>query len=421
MAEKIYFRNLQGHVIAWTRSTIRELPIDVPSSEREAFLERLIAEKPDLLGIGDSYDESDIEPPFCAFSQVRLRALNGRTIFPDLILLFQSGHVVIVEVKLTDNPELRDRQVVAQLLEYAACLAQCSEQSLFELFNGAAHGATTWAGFVQKVFPLSNEPERLARRLLDKFRSSKLHLIIACDEAPVGLRELVRGVVGQSALGEYEFRVVEITPFVSEEGDGVMFLPHTTLETEIVARSAVTVNVGAGQPQPVVTVDVTPLAEITDRIKSRGRRMWSEQSFFDEVERAGAAGRLDSATVGALRWVGDALPKNIVDWGTGEKVGSMLVIDRTVSDNAILIFYSDGKMGISFRNLPDDVANGFRRQLSELCDVPLAGKDYPTLKPELWVANKERIIELLKEVLANPDAKQFSLTVDEPDSSGQSA
>src|SRR5688572_10721496 len=136
---------------------------------------------------------------------MEVRAPNGRGIYPDIVYLWQSGHIVVVEVKLADNPELKDRRVVAQIPEYAASFARYSEQDLFALF-GKGHAATSWAELVSALFPESADPERLARRFLEKFRSSRLHLLIACDEAPTGLKELVRGVVGQSALGEYEFR-----------------------------------------------------------------------------------------------------------------------------------------------------------------------------------------------------------------------
>jgi hypothetical protein len=403
MPQKIYFRNAQGQLTAWTRCSVRNLPIAVPSDQREAFLEKMIADKPDLLGVGDANDTSDIEGPFCAFSQLKLKALNGRMIYPDLVMLWQSGHVVVVEVKLSDNPELRDRQVVAQLLEYAACLAQHSEQSLFEFFNAQASGATSWAGFIEKCFPKSNDPERLAGRLLDKFRSSKLHLIIACDEAPVGLRELVRGVVGQSALGEYEFRVVEIAPFVSTEGqEGVVFLPYTSLETEIVARSAVTVSIGPGQPALRVNVDVTPLDEVTDRIQSsRRRKNWTEQLFFDEVNGAVERGTVTAATANALRLVHDSLPQENIDWGTGEKVGSLWVVDRRISENALFTFSSNGRMSVSFPTLSQTVGAGLRAKLCALPGVILANTDYPSLKPEMWTPNNGPIIQVLKDLLAS--------------------
>lgn len=237
MTETIVMRNEDGRLISWARTDIRHLAERAglaATSTNEAFLEQLLAKRPDLLGIGDRTDTSDIEGPFVAFSQEALPALNGRLIYPDLVLLWQSGHVVIVEVKLVDNPELRDRQVVAQLLEYAACFAKCGEDELLEYF-GKERSENTWAELVSSLFPGSPDPERLAKRFVEKFKSAKLDLVIACDRAPRGLSELVSGVVRQSALGEYSFRVVEVMAFapVSDGTSGsVLFLPRSLIQTE---------------------------------------------------------------------------------------------------------------------------------------------------------------------------------------------
>jgi hypothetical protein len=105
MSEKIVLITGANGPAVWTRTRVRALQ---PSLEAltpgrksdETFLESLIAAHPELLGIGDLHDESDIEGPFVAFAQVGLTALNGRTIYPDLVILWQSGQVVVVEVKL---------------------------------------------------------------------------------------------------------------------------------------------------------------------------------------------------------------------------------------------------------------------------------------------------------------------------------
>ena len=159
MKEQIYFRNAVGDLVAWRRTHIRVLtngtpgPAGTTKPADEKFLEDLVASRPDLLGIGGWDDETDIEGPFHAFRQLSLHALNGRSIAPDLVLLSRSGHIVVVEVKLSDNPELRDRQVVAQLLEYAASFAQYTEDECLALFGGKACGVATWAAFVQTLFP----------------------------------------------------------------------------------------------------------------------------------------------------------------------------------------------------------------------------------------------------------------------------
>src|SRR5437762_400550 len=309
MNEQIYFRNTAGELIAWQRTHIRGLPIATSGpigaarTADEKFLEDLVASHPDLLGIGGWNDETDIEGPFHSFTQLSLRALNGRSIAPDLVLLSRSGHIVVVEVKLSDNPELRDRQVVAQVLEYAASFAQYTEDECLALFGGKTCGVSTWAAFVQTLFPEASE--RLARRFLDKLRTGKLHLIIACDEAPRGLRELVRGVVGEHALGEYEFRVVEIAPYVTGTlSTEVIFLPHVFLQTEIVARSSVTVSFPEGKTQPTVSVSVTPLDEVQQRMgETQPTKLWTAEEL-EEAYATLSDQRLSQRLLRLLRWAG---------------------------------------------------------------------------------------------------------------------
>lgn len=408
MSEKIVFITGANGPAVWTRTRVRALQpsLDALTPGRksdEAFLEKLIAEHPELLGIGDVRDESDIEGPFVAFAQIGLTALNGRTVYPDLVILWQSGHVVVVEVKLIDNTELRDRQVVAQLLEYSACLAQCSEQKLADLF-GANRNASTWSGLIADLFPGSSNPTRLARRFLDKFRSAKLHLAIACDEAPLGLAELVKGVVGQSALGEYTFRVVEVMPYVSANpADGIAFLPRTLLRTEIVGRIAVTVQSEHGTSAPSVRVDVTSLDDQEEAVRSvRGgtglKRTSTEETFFQSAEENGLA----ALTLAALReiFVGAQDRGWEFRWSQpklSSREESFNIIIPSVSGSAIVSFFNDGQMEANFGNVPTDIAADCRTFLDGLSGVALTkGEQHARVRPETaWVPHRGSILSKL--------------------------
>jgi hypothetical protein len=362
----------------------------------EKFLENVIASQPELLGIGNSDDDSDVEGPFVAFTQVGLKALNDRIIYPDLILLWQSGHVVVVEVKLIDNPELRDRQVVAQLLEYAAVLSSCSETKLMQLFGGAE--PESWPQLVGRLFPNVTDSGRLAKRFLDKFRNSRLHLVIACDEAPKGLKELVRGVVGQSALGEYNFRVVEVMAYASDRSGEILFMPHTTLSTEIIGRTSVTVSIAGEHASADVSVQVTPLEEQEAAARDirdggAGRRVWTEESFFEDAQT-----RTDSETFNAMReFVTWAKSKGWeMRMGAGRDTGTISMIVPAISERSALALYSDGLLMINLANLPDAGADTLRSFLLNLPQVSFTALQYPSLRPSAWVPNSLQIREHLE-------------------------
>ena len=66
-----------------------------------------------LLGLDSR--RSGIHGPYVPFLELPLPTPTGRLIYPDIIFLTGSGHIVIVEVKLSVNPELKERHVIAQM------------------------------------------------------------------------------------------------------------------------------------------------------------------------------------------------------------------------------------------------------------------------------------------------------------------
>lgn len=364
-----FLRHSDGTIQSWRRTTIRELkallpPDAVERESDEAFFEDLLAQRPALLGIATPDDESDIEGPLVCFRQRSVRAMNKRTIFPDIVILSQSGHVAIIEVKLGDNSELKDRQVVAQVLEYAASLADHSEQELLDVICGKERQAKTWPDLISHLFPHAADPARIARRILSKFRNQDLLLAIACDAVPIGLRELVAGVVGQTALGEYRFRVIEVAPFVATEGPAdVILMPSVLLETEIVARTAVTVSYQEGQAQPGVAVEVTSLEDAEAHrqaavARAKGRK-WDEGSFFENAE-----SRLSAETLAALRGLYENLKdKYRIKWGSGRTAGSYSPIIESISDKTAFSVQSDGLFFANFGNLDPEYAEAAKEKL----------------------------------------------------------
>jgi len=243
--------------VRWQTCTLRECGKD------ERFLEKVIGAHPQLLGLEDR--RTNVHGPYVAFHQLRLDTPQGRTVSPDIVFLTESGHIIVVEVKLSDNGELGDRRVVAQLLDYAASISAYAESEIAALFG--EDGGQSFCDVVRTWFSDATGPEELAAVLLERMRSAELHLVIACDGVPNGLREFVHGVTNQSALGSYELRVVELVPHVTAERPGILLLPSTPIRTEIVARTAVNVTYLQGQPKPGVEVVVSSQDEVVDAIR----------------------------------------------------------------------------------------------------------------------------------------------------------
>lgn len=246
--------------VRWSARTIRELGDDFD----EKYLERRIEECPQLLGLEDR--DSHIAGPYRAFRQLVLETPTAQFAKPDLVLLTHSGHVVVVEVKLEDNRELWGREVVAQVLDYTASLSTYDERDLVKLFAPELPAKARFVDAIRRFFPESDTAS-LSDALLRRIRGGDIHVVIACDRAPDELRDYVKAVSAQKALGAYTIRVVEVVPYVRDgpKVNEVLLVPGRITTTEIVMRTSIEV-VNRPDGKVSVNVETTPLADLEEKI-----------------------------------------------------------------------------------------------------------------------------------------------------------
>ncbi|MEK6237834.1 MAG: hypothetical protein N2C14_24250 [Planctomycetales bacterium] len=170
----------------------------------EEFLEDALANSPELLLLESR--RTGVSGPFKIFRQVSMQTPSGRGILPDIVILAASGHVIVVEVKRYVNPELKDRAVIAQIIDYASSFAALTEQQCLQLF-GTKEDAT-WTDAVDAMFPGDEAPDELAEVLFLRMQRGELNLVIACDKIPPGLPDVVAGITSQNALG-FELDLLE--------------------------------------------------------------------------------------------------------------------------------------------------------------------------------------------------------------------
>lgn len=271
--------NPSGERESWIPTTLDQL------GKYEEFLEKALAASPELLLLESR--RTGVRGPFAIFRQVAMQTPSGREIYPDIVLLAASGHVIVVEVKRYVNPELKDRAVIAQIIDYASSFAALTEEQCVQLFD--ATDASTWTDCVSTLFPEDAAPDELAEVLYGRMQRGELNLVIACDKIPAGLPDVVSGIASQSALG-FELDLLEVVPYVREisESAEILFVPLTRLATQIVSRTAVTVTYREGDATPSTTVQATSLSEIEEGIKTAGRgaRADARNWTVGEVEEA---------------------------------------------------------------------------------------------------------------------------------------
>ena len=264
----------------WTPTTLDQVGKD------EWFLETILSDNPQLLRLENRL--SGIREPYVAFRQLSFNTPQGRSIRPDIVYLTGSGHVIITETKLYKNPELKDRRVIAQVVDYAASFSALSEQEITNLFSNGHNDKLSWSELIQQYFPSEPNCEELAETLISRFFSGNLNLVIACDKAPIGLDELVRGVANQSAL-EFDLSVVEVTPYTKNgsKPSDIIFIPKTRVATEVISRTVVTVGYRQNDQKPSVDVKTTSIEEIekglVDIKEGRRPKYWDEKSVLESV------------------------------------------------------------------------------------------------------------------------------------------
>ena len=400
---KIFSPDVNGILTAWNRVRIdanirpeTRASSSIPGGIDEKWLEDLIVAEPALVMMGELGERADLRGRWVAFSQLEVSAFNGRRIYPDIIFLSDRGEVAVVEVKLRKNPEIRDRQVVAQVLEYAACLAALEEDDLVRLFSRSTTNQT-WNEVIAAWFPEIEDSARLADTFKRRLASRQLHLSIACDEAPNGLRELVAGVVGQEALGEYSFRVSEIALFAPPSGPGFVAIPSVRIATETVARTAVTVSVQmeGERPQTAVTVQVQPLDQIEAAVAAvEGKRRvlndWDRDDFVDYVQNSFVSQPLVGKGLVDLF---DTLQAAGFDlrFGSGSVPAFGVVMPALAGKYQLVNITAGGKASVALGNMRPAVAATVRAAICDEFQFKLPETGYPNL-PATWVESPRHLI-----------------------------
>ena len=211
------------------------------------------------------------------FSEVTFETPLVQDARADLVLVSRSGHLIIVEVKLAQNPDLRDRQVISQVLDYAIAVQESPAEALGRLIEGG-----TVVQLIQRHFPDVTEPDELAERLVQRCARGEILMVIAADRVPPGLRGLVEKLAEKFG-NRFDLRVVEIKVFTkSGQPNELLLVPQTKARTEVVATTRVEVTLREGE-KPLVKVAPTAPEEVAERVASAGRRKWDEASFFADI------------------------------------------------------------------------------------------------------------------------------------------
>lgn len=289
----------------------------------EKWLQRFLFGNPDIVPI------EQVDPGAGSFIPVcRELALpsGGGSVFLDLFGFTASGRPVLIECKLWRNPQAR-REVVAQLLEYAALMQRWSYSDLTAQVAARlqAPGTNILFDIVRQAHPETDEAhfvDTVSKCLV----LGDFDLIVAGDGIRSDLHtvadylKLRSGLAARLALIEFQVW--------SDGGDATVVVPSLALRTEVVTHT-VLVN-ERGSPLPIVDVgEAAADVEAREQPQQIGKRK-AIRAFWDDVV---ARVRFDhpdqpAPRHGGTNWIRLAMPPpdGLTAYRTKDTAGVFLTI-----------------------------------------------------------------------------------------------
>jgi len=281
----------------------------------------------------------------------------------DVLYMDASGMLTVAETKLKRNPEAR-REVLGQVLEYAAALATWSSQdigALAQAFLGSERAPKDYKGqsfedavknLARRTSPESEQEfsiDDLRAKIGDNLRNGQMRLIVAVDDIHDPLRSTVTFLNTHS---NFQIYLLQVVRFSSEHQD--IFVPS--------------------------------LFGYAKKVKPPPTR-WNPTTFRAELERLPSKAAVD--TVWALYEFADN-EADAVWWGNGAIEGSF-TFHYIVNDQRLSVFTATTKghlwanFGWMKGRVPDGDLAAFREHLNRIDGVNLGenvvdGGKFPSLK-----------------------------------------
>src|SRR5271165_2124002 len=241
---------------------------DHKGEEREAFIQSLVHDHPELIPM------ADIAPPFMPLISV-CKELPTSAGPLDNLWLTPDGGIVLGECKLFRNPEAR-RQVIVQALDYARAIAGLSYEELEAAVRKAlgSPSMTLWSLVSdQSALEQAQFVDAVSRRL----RQSHFMVLIIGDGIQEGVESLTSYLQLHAGL-HVGLALVDLSIWRDSDGR-LLVLPRIPLHTVLVERGIVTVGpAGEMAVQP-------PNGSLSKQPNTLPRTVsLSEQEYFDQLE-----------------------------------------------------------------------------------------------------------------------------------------
>lgn len=233
-----------------------------PGTRSEAWLQKLLFDHPSCLPIEEI--EPGLGSPIVASMEVPTP--HGPI---DLLFLSAEGDIFLVEVKLWRNPQAR-REVVAQALDYAACLFEMD----FEAFQRAFLRGQPSRGqrSLVEMFPDAERPDEatFVDAVSTNLSRGRIVVLVVGDGIRSETERLADAL--QSHVGfHFTFALVELQVFqMPEQGEWIVY-PRTLAKTCMINRGVVSID---DRRTIVVPATIDPSPQPAETMTITAERFW---------------------------------------------------------------------------------------------------------------------------------------------------
>ncbi len=276
-----------------TTTKLERLPLAKhPASETqlkdENWFQDLIFKNPTLIPI------DDLEQGFGPLIPVVRELQTGRGPV-DVVYINEQGCITLVETKLSRNPEAR-REVVAQILDYAASMSGWTYQDLCSAVRAKLRSDTGAARTIEMQDKSDADPlQRLVRdhpdfdeSLFDEARfvdavsrnlaRGRFLLLIVGDGIQPSVEQLVETLAKTPHLG-FSLALLELALFKSGESEGSFFVqPRVLTRTREVVRAVVELRA----PLTPADVKISP-PEVINGAMGGARRGLTMETLLESI------------------------------------------------------------------------------------------------------------------------------------------
>ena len=217
-----------------TTTALLRVPFDERTFDEDWFQD-ILFRNPSLLPV------DEIEPLFAPLVPLA-RELATPAGPVDIVYITADGYLTLVETKLWRNPEAR-RQVVAQIIDYAAAMSRWTYEDLCEAVAKSGRGGDDPVAAV-----VAEDPDFDRARFVDTvsrgLQKGRFLLLIVGDGIQEGVEHLAETLSRNPQLN-FSLSLVEMAVFRAEGSGAEYFIqPRTLAKTREVVRAVVELKEG---------------------------------------------------------------------------------------------------------------------------------------------------------------------------------